>query len=487
MKKRYKAIACVACSALLAVGLVGCNEEKEIINAYDIAVKNGFIGTEQEWLLSLRGENGANGADLDIGKIYEAAVAEGYDGEFLDFLESYLSVDVQENNDTKTIAQNITSVVSVCAGFKTTKTVQSGGFWGGITTKEVVTYSGSEGSGVIIDINKDAGTALVLTNYHVIYEANSDGDRGISDCIYLYTYGARERFYTGEGEYDANEDGSFTEADRGDVGGDGIKARFVGGAMFYDIAILEISGSQYLKDSPATEAQIGDSESVSVGEKVFAIGNSNGLGISVTGGVLSVKSETITMSALDGSNSEMSFRVMRTDAAINHGNSGGALFNAQGELIGITNAKNVEDETDALGYALPITKVGGVVENILANGDRVKCAWLGIISTVTASRSVVDEHGDLAIVQEVTVSDVIKTTNADGTRPGAAADKLKVGDVLQSATFNGKTVEITESYKLNDLLLGVRAGDSVTLKVLRDGTQTEVTLTFDADDFIERA
>ena len=69
---------------------------------------------------------------------------------------------------------------------------------------------------------------------------------------------------------------------------------------------------------------------------------------------------------------------MRTDAPINHGNSGGGLYNAQGELIGITNAKNVEDETDNMGYALPITQVEYLVKNMLDNGGYVSRAMLGI-------------------------------------------------------------------------------------------------------------
>ncbi|MBQ8291433.1 MAG: trypsin-like peptidase domain-containing protein [Clostridia bacterium] len=484
MKKTVKKILAASCALACLFGLFACNEqtEKEIINAYDLAVQNGFTGTVEEWLLSLQGASGKDGADLDINEVYDAAVAEGYEGTFLEFLKEYLSVDVQENNDTQTIADNMTSVVSICASFKTTQTVQMG--WPTFSQKTTVNYSGAEGSGVIIDINKDAGTATILTNYHVVYEAGSDGERDISDCIYIYPYGARERFSTGQ--YDMDGDGSITEADRGDIGGDGIKATFVGGAMAYDIAILEVSGSEYLKESCATEAKIGSSEDMAVGEKVFAVGNANGLGISVTSGILSVPSETITMSALDGSNTQQSFRVMRTDAGINHGNSGGALFNAKGELVGITNAKNVEDETDGLFYALPITQIQAVVENIQANNGIAKCAWLGITSTVTASKSVKNEHGTLDIVEEITVSEVIKTETSDGYKPGAGLDTLKVGDVILSVTIKGETHEITRSYHLTDLLLRVREGDTISLKVLRDGTETNVNITFDSADFYER-
>lgn len=484
MKKLLATILSLACVATLGVTLSACEEEKEIINAYDIAVKNGFTGTEEEWLSSLKGANGNHGADLDINAVYEKAVEEGYDKGFLAFLKEYLSIEVQEDNDTQVLAQNVASVMSVCAGFKTTKTYQSG-YWPNFGTQQQVSYTASEGSAVIIELNKEAGNAIVLTNYHVVYDANSDGENGISDCIYLYPYGARERFYPGN--QDANGDGQVTEADRGDVGGDGIKATFIGGAMYYDIAILEISGSEYLKNSEATVAKIGSSETVEQGEKVFAIGNANGLGISVTAGILSVPSENIEMSALDGSKTVQSFRVMRTDAAINHGNSGGALFNVKGELIGITNAKSVEDETDALGYALPITQISYVVDNIRANDTKnVQVAWLGVTSTVTASKSVLNDNGTLDIVEEITVAEVIKTTTAEGYKPGAGQDKLKVGDVLKSVKIGDKTYAITRNYRLGDLMLNVRVGDTITINVLREGVETPVEITLDKDDFITR-
>jgi S1-C subfamily serine protease len=482
MKKILATILSFVSVCAMATSLVACDEEKEIINAYDIAVSNGFVGTEEEWLSSLKGANGADGAGLDINAVYEKAVAEGYDKGYLAFLKEYLSVEMQEDNDTEMIAQNISSVVSVCAGFKTTKIYQQG--WPVPATKQQVTYSASEGSGVIVSLNKQAGNAYVITNYHVVSDASSDGENGISDCIYLYLYGARERFATGKEDLDG--DGVITEGvDRGDIDGDGIKAKFVGGAAYYDIAILEISGSEYLKNSEATSAKLGDSETVRQGEKVFAIGNANGLGISVTAGVLSVPSENITMSALDGSNKSQSFRVMRTDAAINHGNSGGALFNAKGELIGITNAKNVNDETDALGYALPITQVSYVVNNIMANDKgKVQVVWLGITTTVTASKSVIRD-GAIVIEEQITVSEVISDT-ASGYKPGLGLEQFKVGDILKTVTIGGQTYAVTKNYRVGELMLNARVGEKITFKLVREGKETQVEVTPTEKDLATR-
>ena len=188
------------------------------------------------------------------------------------------------------------------------------------------------------------------------------------------------------------------------------------------------------------------------------------------------------MSALDGRDLDkngktdgVAFRVMRTDAAINHGNSGGALFNAKGELIGITNAKNVEDETDNMGYALPITQVCAVAENILANDGVAKRATLGIITAITASSSKLTENGNLQIIEEVSVAEVQTGVAASG--------KLKVGDVIKAITLNGKTVELTRRFYLNDTLLTVRKGNTISLKILREGQETTVEITFDKDEY----
>ena len=482
MKTMLKNIAAFACAAVTLVSFGACNQE--IVNAYDIAVKNGFKGTEEQWLESLNGTDGMDGddgSDLDIKEVYEAAKEAGYQGTFLEFLKEYLSADIVENNDTETIAKNVSSVVSVCCAFTTTTTYRQQLMFGGFTTKTVVNASASAGSGVVIELDKEKGNALVVTNYHVLYSTGVDTENDISDCIYLYPYGARNFFTSGanaSGELsDANEDGKIDKNDQGDMGGDGIKATFVGGAMDYDVALLKIENSEYLKTSAVTKAKMGNSDAVTVGEKVYAIGNANGQGISATMGVISVESETIGMSSMENATQTVNYRVLRTDAAINHGNSGGALFNAAGELIGITNAKNVEDETDNMGYALPITQVKYLIENIKDNDGVVKRAMLGIMCAKTASNASLSDSGKLVITEEITVASVSSGVAADG--------KLKVGDVFQSITINGKTTAITRDYLLNDLLLTVRKGDTITFKVFREqsGKETDVTITFDKDNY----
>ena len=476
MKKLIKKIAATCLAVVAALGLVGC-KEKKVISAYDIAVKNGFEGTEKEWLASLEGSDGKDAEKIDVQDLYEAAKSDGFAGSMSDFIKEYFSLDITENNDTEVIANNISSVVSVCCAFIETSTSSS--ILGG--TKTTLNASGSMGSGVVIDLDKKNGNALIVTNYHVLYNDDSDTKDGISDCIYLYPYGARNYFTTGadaKGKLtDVNKDGFKNEKDQGDFGGDGIRARFVGGAMDYDVAILEVSGSDYLKESAVTEAKLGNSNEVTVGEKVFAIGNANGEGISATSGIISVESETIQMGALNNPTKAVSYRVIRTDAAINHGNSGGGLFNAMGELIGITNAKNVEDETDNMGYALPITLVKYLCENIQDNDGVVERAMLGI-NLLTEDISVaLDENGKLSICETI----VITQSGQLGT---ASYGKLKMRDIFRWISINdGEQIEITRQYYISDILLTVRMGDKVTLGMIRDGSEITVELLYDEESY----
>lgn len=445
MKKKWLAAAMALIACVSALGLSGCAE-----SAYDIAVKNGFTGTEQEWLQSLKGADGQDAPEITIRDVYDAAVADGsFTGTFSQFLKDYLSLTVPENNNLEILAQNICSTVSIFTGFTKTTTNQFGG-----TSSKVEC---SAGSGVIIDLDKANGNATVITNYHVVYDKDTDTvtTDGISNEIWLYLYGGIVGFNTKTGK---------------DVGGDGIKARFVGGSMDYDIAVLEIEGSDILKESLAQEARFGNSNKAAVGEKVFVVGNPQGLGISVAQGVLSVDSEYISMQSLDGANRTVSYRVMRTDAAVNGGNSGGPMFNSAGELIAIVNAKSIADGVENMGYALPSAQVQGVVQNVKANGGSVKRATLGIMVEITDTSVSVNTDGTLKITESLRVDSVEMNSAAFG--------KLMADDILKTATVNGTEYALDRRFYLNDLLLTLKKGDKITLKVERNGQTKQVEIPF---------
>jgi serine protease Do len=458
MKKIAKKIIAIACSALMLVGMTACGD-----SAYEIAVKNGFVGTEQEWLASLHGANGEDGTDLTAQDLYQAALENGYAGSFIEFCRDVLKVEVKEDNDADQIAKNITSVVSVYCRFSKTTSGGLSGIFGNTQTE----YYSSAGSGVILELNKEAGNALIVTNYHVIYDAESDRG-GISDQVYLYAYGAFNGFHT-------------TPSD--DITTDGrMRARYIGGAMDYDIALLAVEGSDIIKSGFYSKASVASSDEVSVGEKVFAIGNPDGAGIAVTEGVISVESEYITMASTDGTNRTVDYRVMRTDAAINGGNSGGALFNSDGELIGITNAKNVSSEVDNMGYALPTTQVKNLCQNILNNGDgTVRVATLGVMVGITASQPYYDTEGKLKIRETFSI--------VETARLGASSyGKFAVGDSFKAIKINdGEWIELTRRYQVNDTLLSVKKGDTVQFRVVdSNGMEKIVEIRFDRDSYFTK-
>ncbi len=452
MKRKVKGIFAAVCALLLAFGAAACSNKA--VTAYEIAVKNGFVGTETEWLRSLHGANGDDGEDMDAQAVYEALVAGGYTGSFLDFCKE-LGITMPQMNDTVQISENVNSVVSIYCSFP----VKGG-------------YEATGGSGVIVDLNKEGGNAYIITNYHVVY---GDANVGISDNIWVYLYGALNDFDP--------VPSSDVEAD---AAKSGMRAQYVGGAMDYDIAILKVEGKEQLKNSNATEAKFGNSDKLHLGEETYVIGNPAGLGIAVTNGVLSVDSEYIEMGALDNRDENrdgvvdpVSYRVMRTSAAINSGNSGGGLFNTAGELIGIVNAKSASTGTDNMGYALPASQVEAVYENILANEGLVKQAYLGIYVKISSSKAMLDSDGNVSIVEEFQVADVAGFGDA-------AFGKLKKDSIFQSAQIEGgESVTFTRQYQLTDFLLKVRRGDTVTF-TMRSGNQTEtVTIQFNRDAYFK--
>jgi serine protease Do len=180
----------------------------------------------------------------------------------------------------------------------------------------------------------------------------------------------------------------------------------------------------------------------------------------------------------DGRVDMVSYRVMRTDSAINGGNSGGGLFNAVGELVGITNAKSVGTDKDDMGYALPMLDVMAVCNNIIDNGvGYVKRATLGVMVGVDSGVAEKQEDGTMNVVQTFSVADEVAWT-------ACAYGKLKKGDVflwgqlISANGVQGERINFSRRYHLNALLLQVRQGDSVQFGILRNGKEETVTVHF---------
>ena len=352
-------------------------------------------------------------------------------------------------------AKGVMSIVSVVADFTVTSSF-GGGFFGGRPTTQNQTAAGS---GVIIKLDKEKGNALIMTNYHVVYEAGSDTDNGISDKIRVYLYGS-ESYLTDENDSMA------------------IEATYIGGSMNYDLALLSVENSSIIKKSFVQAVNFADSDQIHVGQTAIAIGNPGAEGISVTKGIISKESETIVMSAVDNV-STLSIRVIRIDAAVNSGNSGGGLFDTSGNLIGIVNAKSIETNVDNIGYAIPSNVVRAIADNIIyycsdGSNKQVMRALIGITIVPAYSYATYDESTGLVdIIEDVQVYSITSGSLSDGV--------LKEGDIVKSVTLNGKTIDITRTYHLVDLMLEARVGDSVIINIERNGTPMQFTMNLTED------
>ncbi len=419
---------------------------EEYTSPYEIAKQLGYTGTEAEWVASVL--SGSNGSVIRTA--YDEAVDAGYTGTFLEFLSSYLTV---STDDSAAIGRAALSAVCITAQFETT--VQS---IYGTQMKEV----SSGGSGVIYSLDKTRGDAYIITNYHVVYEPTSVGDETvahISDKITVYLYGG------------LTENGA-------------ISATYVGGAMDYDIAILRIEGSAVLKNSSARAADFGNSDGLLVGQKAYAIGNPNGEGFSVTSGIVSVEAEYTEVTASDStSKNPRSIQILeiRTDAAVNHGNSGGGLFSADGALIGIVNARSEQSGVEHFGYAIPSNLVLAVTRNILDNRALrgANRATLGIVSSRGDGKAVFDET-----THRVTTVDTVVVDSV--TVGGICEGVLQEGDVIYSVTLNSQAeskLYVTRFYQLGVYMFDVRLGDTLTIEFYRDGQLKSHAFTFAAANF----
>ena len=205
-------------------------------------------------------------------------------------------------------------------------------------------------------------------------------------------------------------------------------------------------------------ANIGDSDSLKVGEQVVAIGNALGYGQSVTTGIASAVNRTLSGSSSEaGTDDSNAATYIQTDAAINPGNSGGALLNMNGEVIGINSAKLASTEVEGMGYAIPMSRASDIIENLMNKTTREKVAEGEQGSLGIKGADVTSEAEEIyGLPKGVYISDVTQ---------GSAAEKAGItpGSVLTK--FDGESV--TAISQLQNLLQYYKAGETVevTLQV----------------------
>ena len=276
----------------------------------------------------------------------------------------------------------------------------------------------AEGSGIIISED-----GYILTNNHVINSGSTSSYYEIGTASKVSVY-----LYNDETEYEAKVVGTDAQT---------------------DLAVIKI------EKTGLTAAEIGDSDSVNVGEFAMAIGNPLGMQSSVTGGIISAVNREVTDS--DGKK----YKLIQTDAAINSGNSGGALVNSQGQVIGVNTLKVSATGVEGMGFAIPINSAKSVYEQLIQY-KKVKRPYIGLtgrdLNEETAKRNNLVEGIYVVSVDEY-----------------SAAEKagVKSGDVIVKA--DGKDIKTMD--ELTEIKNTHSIGDEMTITVNRNGKTKDLTLT----------
>lgn len=404
------------------------------------SVTNGKDGTD--------GKDGTNAQDVTAMDVYET-YKEIYGEEltYKEFCEKYLTVD---NDSMAALNSALRSCVMVYMPY-------IGREYGSRVHKNTV------GSGVIYKMEEEY--TYILTNYHVVYTDDAVGEKLISHGgVYLYGSAGKPLVTTS---------GNIV------YGETGIECDLIGGSISYDVAILKAKTSDVLEVN-SQAAPVVMSYEYNVGEETYAVGNPDDQGMSVTKGVVSVDSDIAELS-LDGT--VRKYRSIRTDTSITSGNSGGGLFNARGELIGLNNAGRTD--ITFMNYAIPasiLTAVGDGLMYYNAASSSVHNTYitrLGVTVSSNNSRYVYDPAtGKGAIYEQTTVIEVTENSLAE-------LAGLSSGDILTYMTLNGKKTEITRQFKITDVLLSTRASDTLVIGYTRGGVEAETSVRVRAQDVIE--
>lgn len=240
-----------------------------------------------------------------------------------------------------------------------------------------------------------------------------------------------------------------------------VPAQLVGEDERTDLAVLRIDVSSLpATHRPLPVAEFGDSDKLNVGELAVAIGNPLGLEFhgTVTAGIISAVERTLTMD-------DVTFRVIQTDAAINSGNSGGALANARGQIIGINQAKIAAGGVEGMGFAIPINVARPIIRELIEHGKVIR-PWMGIRGT-TVTPSLAAQYG-LTVNAGVFIEVI---PNSPAARAG-----LRLGDVI--VKYNGE--ELKDFERLRELITQTGIGGTAELVVRRGATTLNVRVRLEA-------
>lgn len=276
----------------------------------------------------------------------------------------------------------------------------------------------AEGSGIIM-----SSDGYILTNNHIINSSDSSIYYEVSEAAKVYVY-----LYNDTTPYEA---------------------KIIGADEKTDLAVIKID-----KDG-LTPAELADSASVKIGEFAMAIGNPLGMQSSVTSGIVSAVNRTVESS--DGN----TFTLIQTDAAINAGNSGGALINSEGKVIGINTLKLSGTGIEGMGFAIPINDTLNIYNDLIKNGKVIR-PYIGV--------SGIDLDKRTAEYYNLPVGVYVKQIQSNS--PASNSD-IKTGDIITE--IDG--TEISSMNELNKIKEQKNIGDKITLTIYRSGDTKKVEIT----------
>ena len=273
------------------------------------------------------------------------------------------------------------------------------------------------GSGVILSED-----GYILTNNHVISSADSSSFYQVSDAKSI-----KVKIYGDDTEYSAEIIGTDSQT---------------------DLAVLKID------KTGLTPAELGDSSSVQIGEFVLAIGNPYNLDYSVTAGIISALNREMTVE-------NTTYNVIQADCAINSGNSGGALVNSKGEVIGITTLKLAGDGIEGVSFAIPVNETVPIYKELIEKG-KISRPFVGI-SGIDLDEATAIRNG---LTKGIYVDSVVSGS-------GAEDAGIMAGDVIVS--FDGKDVSTMD--ELNAIKNTKNIGDKIEIKLYRKSELKTFTIT----------
>lgn len=328
-------------------------------------------------------------------------------------------VSLSKYSDTAVYAANkiLPSIVGISVTYNVTNSSPLFGMFG--QGQSSTSQASASGSGIIISED-----GYIVTNNHVVDSSSESTYYDISEATSL-----KVSLYGDETQYDA---------------------KIIGKDSQTDLAVLKI------EKSGLTPAEFADSDTVKVGEFAMAVGNPLDLGTSITCGVVSALNRKV-----QDNEGKTTYTCIQTDAAINSGNSGGALVNSQGQVIGINTLKVASTGVEGIGFAIPINSTTDIIDQLKTN-QKVKRPYIGI-SGRDLDEDTAKRYNLVTGVYVVSIDEY------------SAAEKagIKTGDVIIG--IDDKSISTMD--ELNEIKNTHSVGDTVKLKINRDGQEKEISLT----------